>query len=100
MGSYRKIMKKISLGVFFAVLAVRPGCGGGSKPLAVTLSSASPQAVDYGQTLAFTATVSNDAMSKGVTWTLAGAGTLTGQTANGVTYVAPAPGGAMATTSG
>jgi len=94
-------MKKISLGIFLAVLAVLSGCGGGgAKPVVVTLSSPSPQAVDYGQTLAFTATVTNDAMTKGVTWTLTGTGTLTGQTATGVTYVAPAPGGAMATTSG
>ena len=94
-------MKKISLGVFFAVLAVLSGCGGGGpKPVVVALSLASPQAVDYGQTLAVTATVTNDVMTKGVTWTVSGAGTLTGQTATGVTYMAPAPGGAIASTSG
>ena len=94
-------MKKISLGVFVAVLAVLSGCGGGGpKPVVVTLSLASPQAVDYGQALAFTATVTNDVMANGVTWTVSGAGTLTGQTATGATYMAPAPGGAIASTSG
>ena len=93
-------MKNIGLGLFLAVAAILSGCGSSSKPIVVTLAQASPQALDYGQSLSISATVANDAMAKGVTWTISGAGTLTGQSATGATYVAPAPGGAMAATSG
>ncbi len=93
-------MKKPGLGLLLAVVAILSGCGSSSKPIVVTLAQASPQALDYGQSLSISASVANDAMAKGVTWTVSGAGTLTGQSATGVTYVAPAPGGAMAATSG
>jgi hypothetical protein len=74
-------------------------CGGGSAPPAISVSvtPAAQTNIDQGQTLSFTATVSNDSSSKGVTWTLSGTactgtacGTLTNSTTSAVTYTAPA----------
>ena len=58
---------------------------------AVTVSaSPNSQTLEQGQTASLTATVTNDPGSKGVTWSLNGAGALSGQTASSVTYTAPA----------
>lgn len=73
------------------------GCGSSSPKISVALSPSSAQAVDQGQTVKITATVANDSQNKGVSWSLSGAGTLTNQTATGVTYDAPASVTAAAT---
>ena len=77
--------------------------GGGSKSIitppviSVALTPSVSTNIDQGQTLSLTATVSNDSVSKGVTWTISGTGctgnacgTLTNSTTSGVTYNAPA----------
>ncbi len=46
--------------------------------------------IDQAQTVALTATVSNDSKNGGVTWTVSGGGTLTGQTTSAATFNAPA----------
>ncbi len=66
------------------------GCGGSSAPnITITLSPATSQTIDQGQIVNIGATLTNDTSNKGVTWSLSGVGTLTGQTANTVTYQAP-----------
>src|SRR5450631_645321 len=62
-------------------LAMIAGCGGGkgsssttttvttSLPISVTVSPLTPAAMTSGATQAFTATVTNDSASAGVTWT-------------------------------
>lgn len=59
------------------------------QAVSISLAPASPQTLDQAQTFPITATVSGDPGSKGVTWNLTGAGTLSGQTATSVTYNAP-----------
>ena len=67
------------------------GCsGGGSQPIALTLNFSGAQAIDDGQSVNITVTVKNDQGAKGVTWSLASAGTLSNVTATSVTYNAPA----------
>lgn len=65
------------------------GCGGGSKPLSVSVVS-SASTVDGTDSVTLTATVANDSKAAGVTWTLSGAGTLSNETATSATYKAPA----------
>jgi hypothetical protein len=102
-------------------VALVGGCGGGSTassdpslsptpvtPITVTVSPATAS-VQTGQTQAFTATVANDSASKGVTWTLSGAGcnastcgalsAASSASGTAVTYTAPAsvPNPAMVT---
>ena len=57
--------------------------------IGVSLTPNAPQTIDQGQTLSIAATVSNDASNKGVSWTLSGVGSLSGQTATSATYNAP-----------
>jgi hypothetical protein len=77
-------------------------CGGGSSAktppaISVSLTPSAQTKIDLGQTLDFTASVSNDSSGKGVTWTVSGTGcsgsacgTFTNSTATAVTYNAPA----------
>ncbi|MHB8541508.1 MAG: hypothetical protein ACYDCD_11275 [Candidatus Acidiferrales bacterium] len=82
----------------YALLAVLPvlfalGCGGNgpsSPPISVTVAPASPPPIEQGQAVNVAAFVSNDSSAKGVTWSLAGQGSLTNQTSSSVTYTAPA----------
>src|ERR1700731_1438086 len=60
------------------------------KAVSIALTPSAAQTDEQGQTTNVTATVSNDPMTKGVTWSLTGAGALSGQTATAVTYTAPA----------
>jgi len=81
---------------FLCVLAVMmgmalSGCGGGSTPppppvVSVAIAPSAAQTIDAGQTISFTATVTNDSSAKGVTWSLTGPGTLSNQTATSATY--------------
>lgn len=65
------------------------GCSGKSTPT-VTLSPATSATINQGQTLAVTATVTNDKSNQGVTWSVGtGVGSLANVTTTGVTYVAP-----------
>ena len=66
------------------------GGGNSTTAIAVSISPRATQSLDQGQTLGFTASVSNDSSNAGVTWTVSGGGTLTNSTTTGVTYTAPA----------
>jgi FG-GAP-like repeat/Putative Ig domain len=72
--------------------ALMGGCASSSPPpISVSLSPSSPQAIDQGQTVVITATVTNDTTSKGVSWTLTGPGSLSSSTGPSVTYTSPTP---------
>jgi hypothetical protein len=85
-----KFMQKIGLALVVGTLALLAGCGGGSTPVAVSLTSSAPQGLDQGQSTTITATIANDSTNSGVKWALTGPGTLSGATATSVTYTAPA----------
>jgi hypothetical protein len=77
-------------------------CGGGgssSKPVvSVSLSPSTAQSIDQGQKIQFTASVTNDTASAGVTWTQTGQGSLSSQTTTGATFNAPTSGAAGSAT--
>jgi hypothetical protein len=63
----------------------------GTPAISVSITSpASAPTIQQGQTVNITAAVANDSANKGVTWSLSGQGTLSGQTSTAVTYNAPA----------
>ncbi len=72
-----------------AMAAVTCACSTPSPPISVSLFTSSPKAIDQGQTVGITASVSNDPSSKGVSWSLAGPGSLTNETEISVTYNSP-----------
>lgn len=99
-------MKKAA-GAAIVVLLFLTSCGGGSTTLggsstvtpqpSVAISPGSQQSIDQGQAVKFTASVTNDSNSKGVSWSLSGSsctgsgcGTLTNTSKTAATYVAPA----------
>ncbi|MGB7847743.1 MAG: putative Ig domain-containing protein [Candidatus Acidiferrum sp.] len=94
-------MKNLALCCLIAMLFFITACGGGSKPIVVTLSPSAAQAIDIGQSVSLTAAVANDSKNGGVSWALTGPGSLTGQTTTAATYVAPtsAPGGSAKITA-
>ena len=83
----------------YLAATILSGCGGGQPappPISVSISAASVQSVDQGQSVSFTAAVANDTAAKGVSWTVSGSGctgaacgTLSAQNAQGATYLAP-----------
>ena len=81
---------------FFVILT--NGCSSSSsKPvtptpaaIVVSISPTAAVSIDQGQSKNFTASLTNDTATKGVTWSVSGGGTLSNQTATGVTYTAPA----------
>jgi hypothetical protein len=78
------------IAVLFASLLVSGcGSGGGHKSISVSVS-ASSTIVDGSNSITITASVINDNGASGVSWGLSGAGALSNQTANSVTYTAPA----------
>jgi hypothetical protein len=79
------------LAMIFALGMVLSGCSSGSTPITITLSPSGAQNAVAGQAVNITATVAADSKTGGVTWTLSGPGTLSGQTATAVTYTAPSP---------
>jgi len=93
---------KKATGFVIAILVVfLSGCGGSSTPavpqVSVAITPSTQQSIDQGKTVSFTATVTNDSGSAGVTWSLSGAGctgaacgTLSGTTTTAATYTAPA----------
>jgi hypothetical protein len=75
-------------GLMGLVMAVgMSGCSS-SPPISVSLSAATP-AIDQSQTVHIAATLTNDKSSTGVTWSLSGAGSLSGSTAFGTNYNSP-----------
>jgi hypothetical protein len=85
-------LRKALLSLSFAVIVFILGCSSGSKPITVALTPSGSQAIDLGQSVSLTAAVANDPKNAGVTWVLSGPGSLTGQSATGVNYVAPTTG--------
>jgi hypothetical protein len=55
----------------------------------LSLSPSSAQAIDQSQTVAMTATVTNDSSSRGVAWTLSGPGSLSSSAGSSVIYTSP-----------
>lgn len=82
-----RVLLLVGLGILVWVV-VFAGCSG-SNSLTVTLAPASGQSLNPGQTSTITATVANDNTNGGVTWTLSGPGTLSGNTTTTVVYTAP-----------
>ena len=89
-------MKKFAL-FLMCVVVLSVGCGSGLPAISVSLAPSAAQAIDDGQSVNITATVTNDSASKGVTWALTGPGTLTNQTTTAVTYTASGTGTATIT---
>ena len=81
----------LGIATLMAIIFCVVGCGTPSKPtVSVAISPAGPVTLEQGGTASLTAAVTNDTASAGVTWSLAGAGSLTGNTTTAVTYNAPA----------
>ena len=88
------------LGVLMILVAMMTaGCSSGKSTPAVgvAISPSTARAIDAGEQVTLTATVTNDSLSKGVTWSVSGSscsgsacGTLSGVTTTSATYVAPA----------
>lgn len=90
---------KAFLVLALVVTLVVAGCGTSTPVISVALSPSGAQSVVAGQSANITATVSNDKLNKGVTWSLSGAGTLSAQSTGSVTYTAPSPIPANGTTT-
>src|SRR5579871_654716 len=72
-----------------AIAILTNGCSSSHPPISLSVSPSSAQAIDQSQTVAMTATVTNDTTSKGVAWTLTGPGSLSSSTGLSVTYTSP-----------
>lgn len=88
-------MKRFASVVLFSGLSALltlglSGCGSSnsSAPIVVALTAAG-NAIDQGQTVSLTATVTNDPKNAGVQWSVSGGGTLSGQTTGSATYNTP-----------
>jgi len=91
----RRVLGLIAVCVIFFT-----NCGTNSPAtpqVSVAISSSTQQSIDQGQTVNFTATVTNDSNKAGVTWSLSGSGctgaacgTLSNTTTTAATYTAPA----------
>ena len=93
-------MRKLAFCILFATLAIFTGCNSGPAPIAVTVTApTAAQALDVGQNFSITATVSNDKLVKGATFSLSGPGALSNQTPTGATFTASASGNATITVS-
>ena len=80
----------LSWGWILLVTLSLSGCGGVSnQPITVGLTS-SATGIDQAQTATLAASIGNDSKNAGVTWTVSGGGTLSGQTTSAATYNAPA----------
>jgi hypothetical protein len=82
-----KNVSLVAVGILVWTL-VLAGCSG-SNSLTVTLSPASGQSLNPGATVTITATIAHDKNNQGVTWTLSGPGSLSGNTTTSVVYTAP-----------
>jgi len=81
-----RVLSLLALGILVCALGFA-GCSG-SNTIAITLSA--PQtSLNPGQTVTVIASLTNDVNNAGVTWTLTGAGSLSGNTTTSVVYTAP-----------
>jgi hypothetical protein len=71
-------------------------CSSSAPPISVQLSAAATQ-TDQGESVSVTATVSHDSSARGVSWSLNGPGSLTGQSSLSVTYAAGSNGSGVQT---
>jgi large repetitive protein len=85
------VSRALGISALVTILFVA-GCGSTpAKPtVGVAISPTGPVTLEQGGTASLTAMVTNDTASAGVTWSLTGAGSLTGNTTTAVTYNAPA----------
>jgi Putative Ig domain len=83
-----RVLSSVVVGILVWAM-VFAGCSGGSNSLTITLTPASGQSLNPGDTATITATVANDSTNGGVTWTLSGPGTLSDNTKTTVVYTAP-----------
>jgi hypothetical protein len=91
---------RIALAAAFCSILLLAGCHSSAPAITVQIMPNSALSIDEGQPLNFTATVANDTLNQGVSWSLAqtssttcsgtGCGTLKNATNSSVTYVAPA----------
>lgn len=78
------------IGSSIAMAMVLGGCSSSSSPpISVNLSPSSSRSIDQSQSVAITATTSNDKASRGVVWKLSGPGSLSNVAISSVTYVSP-----------
>ncbi len=82
-----RVFSSVVVGILVWV-TVFAGCSGSSS-LTITLSPASGQSLNPGDTVTITAVVTNDSTNGGVTWTLSGPGSLSDNTKTTVVYTAP-----------
>lgn len=83
-------MHSFCAGLLVVPLAIiMGGCSSSTLPISVSLSSSSPTTIDQGQTVGITAIVTNDMLSKGVSWSLTGPGSLSNSTGSSATYNPP-----------
>jgi hypothetical protein len=84
-------VRKVSWAVALAcLLPVAAGCTNPLPPLSITLSPATPQAINQAGVANITASVSNDSSKKGVSWAISPSiGSLDSQSTTSVTYRAP-----------
>lgn len=84
------LMRSFGATPLAAIAIVLSGCSNPSSPsISLSLSPSTPQAIDQGQSVAITASETNDPSSKGVTWSLNGPGSFSSSTGLSVTYVSP-----------
>src|ERR1700722_2284747 len=94
-------MKNLSLLLALATIFVLSSCGSSSAPISVKLLPSAAQAIDQGQQVSFTASVSNDSTNAGVTWACAGAActALTGVSTTAATFSATGTAGTATITA-
>jgi predicted dienelactone hydrolase len=82
------------MGMAYLLAAMLAGCGGGTSTpppkISVTFGGGNSQTIGQGQSITITATIANDPLGKGVSWSLAGPGSISKQTSTSVEYDAPA----------
>lgn len=82
------------VGIAYLLAAMLSGCGGGASApqpkISVSFSGGNSQTIGQGQSITITATIANDPSGRGVSWALAGPGSISKQTSTSVEYDAPA----------